>query len=240
MNHKVYTQSQQNLRCEAAIFELGNKINKEPIIADIGDYIPGSVMIQDMSRMTNLYMNKNGCDILRHSSEELKELGPAYFDLFFPPEEITVLKLGLIDFLKQNDSSKVYSFFQRVRPNPDTNYKWYLTSSRIYPNYGTETSLKVMHIAIEIGNTYYAAKKISSLYENNELIQKYYVKYNLLTCREKEIIKLVADGKSSYAISDMLFISQHTVNNHRKNILNKLKVKSLAELIKLALAFNIL
>jgi DNA-binding CsgD family transcriptional regulator len=240
MNHKAYTQSQQNSSCEAAIFELGNKINKGLTIADIGDYIPGSIMVQDMSSMTNLYMNKNGCDILQHSSEELKELGPAYFNLFFPPEEIAVLKLGLIEFLKQNDSSKVYSFFQRVRPNPNTNYKWYLTSSRIYPNYTNETNLKVMHIAIEIGNTYYAAKKMNDLCEHNELIQKYYAKYNLLTCREKEIIKLVADGKSSYAISDMLFISQHTVNNHRKNILHKLKVKSLSELIKFAFAFNIL
>ena len=45
-----------------------------------------------------------------------------------------------------------------------------------------------------------------------------------LTSREKEILKLVALGKSNKDIAEDLFLSIHTVKNHLKNILSKLSV----------------
>jgi DNA-binding NarL/FixJ family response regulator len=53
--------------------------------------------------------------------------------------------------------------------------------------------------------------------------------------REKEILKLVAAGKSSSEIATELHLSVHTVNTHRKNLMNKYEVQSGAELIALAL-----
>ncbi|MES2487525.1 MAG: response regulator transcription factor [Bacteroidota bacterium] len=55
-----------------------------------------------------------------------------------------------------------------------------------------------------------------------------------LSSREKEIIKCLADGNNTRAISTALFISEHTVKTHRRNIMHKLHVKTSAELIKLA------
>jgi len=55
-----------------------------------------------------------------------------------------------------------------------------------------------------------------------------------LSSREKEIIKCLADGNNTKAISAALFISEHTVKTHRRNIMHKLDVKTSAELIKLA------
>jgi len=53
--------------------------------------------------------------------------------------------------------------------------------------------------------------------------------------REKEILKLVATGKSSSEIAAELHLSVHTVNTHRKNLMNKYEVQSGAELIALAI-----
>lgn len=53
-----------------------------------------------------------------------------------------------------------------------------------------------------------------------------------LSSREKQISKLIAEGKTSREIAEMLFISVHTVNNHRKNIKKKLNVRKNADLIK--------
>lgn len=53
--------------------------------------------------------------------------------------------------------------------------------------------------------------------------------------REKEILRLVAAGKSSSEIAAELHLSVHTVNTHRKNLMNKYEVQSGAELIALAL-----
>lgn len=56
-----------------------------------------------------------------------------------------------------------------------------------------------------------------------------------LTPRERQILKLIAEGKTSREIAELLFISIHTVNNHRKNIKKKLKVRKNVDLIKHAM-----
>ncbi len=56
-----------------------------------------------------------------------------------------------------------------------------------------------------------------------------------LTNREREIVKLIAEGKSNKEIAEMLFISVRTVERHRANMMDKLKLKKTAELVQYAL-----
>jgi DNA-binding NarL/FixJ family response regulator len=57
----------------------------------------------------------------------------------------------------------------------------------------------------------------------------------LLTHREIEVIKLIAEGKSAQEIAELLYISVPTVRTHRANIKKKLSVKKNADLIKYAI-----
>lgn len=52
-----------------------------------------------------------------------------------------------------------------------------------------------------------------------------------LTLREKEIIVLLKQGKSTQEISDTLFLSYLTVQTHRRNLLSKFNVKNVIELL---------
>lgn len=61
-----------------------------------------------------------------------------------------------------------------------------------------------------------------------------------LTRREKEILKLLIDGKSTQEISDELFLSFLTTQTHRRNLLNKFQVKNVAELVSYALKNGLL
>lgn len=56
-----------------------------------------------------------------------------------------------------------------------------------------------------------------------------------LTERELEILKLLAEGKSTREISEKSFISVKTVGTHKQNIFEKLEFKNMAELIKFGL-----
>ena len=57
---------------------------------------------------------------------------------------------------------------------------------------------------------------------------------DLLTHREREILKLLVEGKSSREIGELLYISLRTVQNHRANIMKKLKVRGITDLVKYA------
>ncbi|MDJ0831316.1 MAG: response regulator transcription factor [Desulfobacterales bacterium] len=58
--------------------------------------------------------------------------------------------------------------------------------------------------------------------------------YSSLTPREQEIMRLLAEGLSSKEIAKKLYISPKTVDNHRSNIMNKLEIHSVMELVRYA------
>lgn len=96
---------------------------------------------------------------------------------------------------------------------------------------------------------------LNTVYEGKEFISKYIpfstfvnnIKKNvknekteeILTSREIEILKLIAEGKTNKEIAELLFISQRTAEKHKSNILNKLEMKSVVDLVKYAIKNNL-
>ncbi|MEM7297859.1 MAG: response regulator transcription factor [Bacteroidota bacterium] len=93
-------------------------------------------------------------------------------------------------------------------------------------NTGTELADAIDRV--HSGRSYY--DQIQSFSSDNEEVKKY-----KLSEREIEIIQTLADGLSSSQIAEKLFISEHTVKTHRKNILRKLNLHNSSELIQYAL-----
>jgi two-component system, NarL family, response regulator NreC len=88
--------------------------------------------------------------------------------------------------------------------------------------------------AVAAGNAYFSPS-ITKL-----LVEEYVVEarrrgvedsYDLLSTREKEILQLLASGKTNREIAELLFISIATVETHRNNVFQKLHLHNLAELI---------
>jgi DNA-binding NarL/FixJ family response regulator len=59
--------------------------------------------------------------------------------------------------------------------------------------------------------------------------------FNLLTAREREVLQLMAEGKTTNQIAESLCVSVKTVEAHRKQIMNKSGIHSVAELTKYAI-----
>lgn len=57
----------------------------------------------------------------------------------------------------------------------------------------------------------------------------------VLSNREREVLKLIAEGKSNKDVAEVLFISVHTVERHRANLMRKLSLKKTADLVKYAI-----
>jgi DNA-binding NarL/FixJ family response regulator len=64
--------------------------------------------------------------------------------------------------------------------------------------------------------------------------------YNQLTEREREILKLLAEGFSSQEIADMLVITRKTVEGHKTNLMAKLGIHNKIDLVKYALRRGII
>jgi len=91
-------------------------------------------------------------------------------------------------------------------------------------------------------NEIFLSEQIKHYFQNDNpnQIRKNAIAYldysnSLISAREKEIIKLVCDGLTSDKIGEVLSISTRTVDTHRNNILNKLKLNNIASLVRFAL-----
>lgn len=93
------------------------------------------------------------------------------------------------------------------------------------------SSLKVLLEAIRkvsTGEVYYDGGITSSTSQDNG-------KMNLLTRRQKEILKLITEGKTNPEIAVLLFIERSTVETHRKNMIQKLGLSGSGELLRYGL-----
>ena len=85
---------------------------------------------------------------------------------------------------------------------------------------------------------YFISEEISDyifeLYSNN-FDENLFSDSELLSVKEKEVLKFIAEGKSSKEISSVMGISFNTVNVHRNNIMHKLNLHKTAELVRYAI-----
>ncbi len=102
-------------------------------------------------------------------------------------------------------------------------------------------------IVATLNNERFLCGKVSSVLtsaaevtESKALIRTYACEGFNVTEREIEIIKYIAEGLSNKQIADKLNLSTHTVNTHRKNIMNKLDVNNTAGIVMFAVKNQLL
>lgn len=90
-------------------------------------------------------------------------------------------------------------------------------------------------------NEQYIQKNMQDIMLKEALGQKKDTSYiPKLTRREKEILQLVVDEKTTQEMADELFLSVSTIETHRMNLISKLGVKNVAGLVKIALEKGLL
>ncbi len=95
---------------------------------------------------------------------------------------------------------------------------------------------KALHTVVN-NRTYLSPKIVGLMAEDYSpsIATKDYLVSPVLTSREREVIQLIAEGKTTKQIASLLNVSVKTVETHRKKIMDKLGTNSVAELTKYAL-----
>ncbi|PUV25622.1 MULTISPECIES: response regulator [Sphingobacterium] len=100
---------------------------------------------------------------------------------------------------------------------------------------GTEIIAAISDVLV--GKRYICAKTQVILNKKTEAGLKQVPK---LTRREKEILTFVAKGMTTNQIAESLFISSHTVESHRKNLMEKFQTKSVTAAVKSAIEYGLI
>lgn len=108
-------------------------------------------------------------------------------------------------------------------------------SGYILKNTGKQDLIQAL-LTIHNGQQFLSNEVAQTLQKVNEEIDRRFI----LTAREREIVQYIAQGLSHTEIGEKISISPRTVDTHRTNIMRKLEVRSIAELIKLALQLKII
>jgi len=105
---------------------------------------------------------------------------------------------------------------------------------------GPSELVNAIHLVTQ-GNRYISEKLLERLEVNGRKADEAPLDaYQSLTTREREILQLTAEGKSSTEIGEMLAISPRTVEVHRSKLMKKLALHNMADLIRYAIKRGIL
>ena len=99
-------------------------------------------------------------------------------------------------------------------------------------NTAKQELLTAIHTILE-GQNYFTSKVKELLME--EMLNAKKEKEIKLTGRETEVLKLIAQEFTTQEIADKLFLSKHTIESYRKNLISKLGVRNLAGLTRYAI-----
>jgi DNA-binding NarL/FixJ family response regulator len=109
-------------------------------------------------------------------------------------------------------------------------------SGYILKNSSKEELIKAI-FAVHQGDIYFSGETGQALKEYQKSSK---TELPVLTSREKEILGLIAEGYTNPQIAEKIFLSQFTVDSHRKNLLAKLNVKNTATLIRFAVEHKLI
>ena len=207
--------------------------------APVAELMPGIVVVHELEGFKPLFMTQNGLKLLGLNLDELIATGENYKKLFLNTEFMEGY-LGVLETLLLNDENdETYTFFTQVRYKPGQEFLWYASSLKAFHrDSGNPTHTVAVSVPIE---DYQRTSKRAERLLGEEMFRKRNnKKFATLGEREREVLRLVALGKSSSEIAGVLHISTDTVNSHRKNIKQKLGISSTYEFTEYTYSFDLI
>jgi DNA-binding CsgD family transcriptional regulator len=228
---ELVLQHQQNL------FILDKIAIKNPsqAIEIIGEYLPGFLQISQVADKSLQYLNQQGANYFHLEPEEVKAMQGDFVGKYVHPDTIQSVFPRIMTFAERDDHLAIHTEFQKVTARGNDDYNYLLTS--VKPIIKGESLVLFSVPVVSLGSV---SKKIIQFLEEDAFVRRHFQAFNRLGKREKELMRLIALGKSNRDIGEMMFISELTVKTHRKNIKRKLNIKTTAELVQMAYRFDLI
>jgi len=182
-----------------------------------------------------MFLNERGCRWFGLSMENIIDMKEEFVRKFYHPDTIEFEFPKIKRFYNNQDGDTVYSNYHQIL-NPSLQVfsicLVFIKKCTCLPGF--------VSITQPIESDLKISKKIKRII-NEEMFRKHHERnFKYLTLRESEILKLLAEGLNNPQISNQLFISRRTVEQHRKNINRKLNVHTYKDILSYAYAFDLI
>jgi DNA-binding CsgD family transcriptional regulator len=198
-----------------------------------------------------LYMSENYLDVMGYTctEEQYKKWSTVYWlrDLpmtqgwFFMQMTMFFKNVVQPKLKEAGDKKSLNWYMHNFLLHPPKSHKHHISLLGSGLEFTPDGSMVVMMLIIkDVGglvkdnDTWWSEFRINGTdtYAFNHLDKKF-TEGSILSDREKEVLRLVEQGKESKEIADILFLSSHTVDKHKKNMLERTGAKDTSSLINI-------
>lgn len=206
---------------------------RQIILNDLVQGIPGYVHINSMDGFNLILANKNFENYFGLSTRQIADMGKLFIAEYYCQKTWRNAIRHILRQRVRGYQNTVFGHVQKIRKSPSLPYLDFICSTRLITNLNC-------YVTDYVPAAFYGieTRALNAISDCIEFTITNHDKYFSLSTREKEIVHLIGSGKSRQEISNMLFISKHTLDNHRKHIRQKLGVKSTAELVHFINTFD--
>lgn len=214
--------------------------NKISAIAAVADQLPSITIIHELPDFIIRYISPRGLELLGRRREDIVGMsGQEYFERFLNIDDVNEYVPKIQQMLERNTDISV-SYFQQVRTSREREWDWYHSVTRVLCRDDYNRPLLAISNAFPIDPDHHVTAKVARLLEENSFLRNHHHLFAKLGKRERDVLRLLALGKSSAEIAKELSISVSTVETHRKNIKRKLNAGSSFHLAQYARAFDLI
>ncbi|MEI6753295.1 MAG: LuxR C-terminal-related transcriptional regulator [Paludibacter sp.] len=204
---------------------------------NILDNVPALVYINELERpndpgsLKNVYMNQYGLELIGYSRVEIDWMGYRFYEEVIHPDDMEIIPQTYE--ASNSNTAKSFVFMQRLKFKGELKYRWFYDHGTILSTYKDGSPHQALMVSLEVSDTMVTHNQLNTALKEISRL-KYALKLSTLTTREKEVLHLIAKGKTDKEISTGLFISIQTAKKHRSNLILKTAVNNTAELVALA------
>lgn len=212
--------------------------------------------ITNNTKMRTERASKNIEQFTPYSKEEWMNSDTEFFiNLFHPQDRGHVMAAFVfsatlqMQLLRDGKTQLRFNYYGRMI-NRDGDYRWILLQSplQIISNYEIKASLVVIydlsHFIIQslplLSVIDFADNEVQYFKHIDQHMHKIDTEKPQITKREKDILKLMAQGFNSPEIAAKLYLSYYTIENHKRNLRRKTNTKTSAELIAYTMSHSLL